>query len=198
METRNRRTLHHGIVVDLEQMEVRIGKKGWHLFQVVRHPGGVGVLPLHDDGTITLIRQLRPAVDAELLEIPAGRLDPGEDPAACGLRELAEETGLHAESVSPLGILHSSPGVFDEVIHLFLATRLSQGDSNPEPYEEVSTVRLPVGEAMRMAANGKITDGKTLAALLRFAKRRIAASNGDPGRGGDRCEEPPRFGEEKR
>lgn len=171
METRNRRTLFQGIVVDMEQMEVRIGGKGWHRYQVVRHPGGVGVLPLHDDGTVTLIRQLRPAVDAELLEIPAGRLKPGEDPAICGLRELAEETGLHAGTLSPLGILHPSPGVFDEVIHLFLATGLSQGDADPEPYEEVATLRLPVGEAMRMAADGGITDGKTLAALLRFANR---------------------------
>ena len=171
MEARNRQTLCRGIVVDLEQMEVRIGEKGWHLYQVVRHPGGVGVLPLHDDGTVTLIRQLRPAVDAELLEIPAGRLHPGEDPAVCGLRELTEETGLRAEIVSPLGILHSSPGVFDEVVHLFLATGLSQGEDDPEPYEEVAAVRLPVGEAIRMAADGKITDGKTMAALLRFANR---------------------------
>lgn len=171
METRNRRTVCRGIVVDLEQMEVRIGKKGWHPYQVVRHPGGVGVLPLHGDGTVTLIRQMRPAVGAELVEIPAGRLHPGEDPAACGLRELAEETGLHAETVRPLGILHSSPGVFDEVIHLFLATGLSQGVADPEPYEEVAVVRLPAEEAIRMAGDGRITDGKTLAALLRFANR---------------------------
>lgn len=184
METRNRQALFHGIVVDLEQMEVNIGSKGWHLYQVVRHPGGVGVLPLHDDGTVTLIRQLRPAVDAELLEIPAGRLTPGEDPALCGHRELAEETGLSADALSPLGILHSSPGVFDEVIHLYLATGLSQGDADPEPYEEVETVRLPVEEAMRMASDGKITDGKTLAALLRYAGRsspsRIFLPEGGP------------------
>ncbi len=171
METRNRRTLFHGIVVELEQMEVRIGEKGWHLYQVVRHPGGVGVLPLHDDGTVTLIRQMRPAVNADLLEIPAGRLSPGEDPALCGRRELSEETGLAAETLSPLGTLHSSPGVFDEVIHLYLATGLSQGTAEPEPYEEVETVRLPFEEAMRMAFDGKITDGKTLAALLRSAGR---------------------------
>lgn len=171
METRNRRTLFRGIVVDMEQMDVRIGRKGWHLFQVVRHPGGVGVLPLHDDGTVTLIRQPRPAVDAELLEVPAGRLHPGEDPEICGLRELAEETGIRAETVSPLGIFHPSPGVFDETIHLFLATGLSPGTPDPERYEEIEAVRLPVEEAMRMAGDGRITDGKTLAALLRFAHR---------------------------
>ena len=131
METRNRKTLFEGIVVDVEQLEVRIGEKGWHLYQIVRHPGGVGVLPVHDDGAVTLIRQLRPAADDRLLEIPAGRLDAGEEPAACGRRELAEETGLSAATLSPLGILHSSPGVFDEVIHLFLATGLAQEDARP-------------------------------------------------------------------
>ena len=167
METRNRTVLFSGLVVDMEQMEVRIGAKGWHLYQIVRHPGGVGVLPLHDDGTVTLIRQLRPAVGGHLLEIPAGRLHRGEDPADCGQRELAEETGLTPRELVSMGRFYPSPGVLDEVIHLFLATGLSQGDSSPEQYEEIETVRLPIGEAMRRAASGEIVDGKTIAALLR-------------------------------
>jgi ADP-ribose pyrophosphatase len=167
METRNRVVLFSGLVVDMEQMEVRIGAKGWHLYQIVRHPGGVGVLPLHDDGTVTLIRQLRPAVGGPLLEIPAGRLHPGEDPAGCGRRELSEETGLFPRELVPLGRIYTSPGVFDEVIHLFLATGLSQGEAKPEQYEEIETVRLPIGEALRRAASGEIMDGKTITALLR-------------------------------
>ncbi|MBP2675108.1 MAG: mismatch repair protein MutT [Deltaproteobacteria bacterium] len=168
MEARNRSMLFKGLVVDIEQMEVRIGAKGWHVYQVVRHPGGVGVLPLHDDGTVTLIRQLRPAIGGKLLEIPAGRLHPGEDPADCGRRELAEETGLAAESILPLGPFYPSPGVFDEVIHLFLGKGLTQGAPEPEHYEEIETVRLPLGEALRMAGNDDgIRDGKTIVALLR-------------------------------
>lgn len=167
METRNRAILFEGLVVDLEQMEVKIGEKGWHTYQVVRHPGGVAVLPLHDDGTVTLIRQLRPAVDAVMLELPAGRLSPGEEPAACGLRELAEETGLVAEQLASLGIIHSSPGVFDEVIHLYLATGLAQAEAAPEEYEDIEPVRLPFPEAVRMARDGRISDGKTIAALFR-------------------------------
>ncbi len=167
METRNQATLFRGLVVDLEQMEVRIGAKGWHLYQIVRHPGGVAVLPLHEDGTVTLIRQLRPAVDRFLLEIPAGRLHPGEDPSACGLRELREETGLEAGSVVSLGVFHPSPGVFDEVIHLFLARGLRPGAPDPEHYEQIEPVRIPLGEALRRARSGEITDGKTIAALFR-------------------------------
>jgi len=167
METRNCAVLFEGLVVDLEQMEVRIGEKGWHTYQVVRHPGGVAVLPLHEDGTVTLIRQLRPAVDAVLLELPAGRLDRGEEPAACGARELVEETGLTAERLLPLGFIYSSPGVFDEVIHLYLATGLTQGETEQEAYEDIESVRLPFAETVRMAREGEIGDGKTIAALFR-------------------------------
>jgi ADP-ribose pyrophosphatase len=167
MKTRNREVLFRGIVVDMEQMDVRIGEKGWHTYQIVRHPGGVAVLPLHEDGTVTLIRQLRPAVSAFLLETPAGRLGPGEDPADCGRRELAEETGLAAGALTPLGILYPSPGVLDEVIHLFLATDLSQGATTPEAYEDIEVVRLPVETARRMILDGRISDGKTIAALFR-------------------------------
>lgn len=172
MKTRNRAILFEGLVVDLEQMEVEIGTKGWHVYQIVRHPGGVAVLPLHDDGTVTLIRQLRPATDGLLLEVPAGRRDPGEEPTACGRRELKEETGLEAGSMRPLGILHTSPGVMDEVIHLFLATDLMQQRDNQEPYEDIATVRIPFREALEMARDGRISDGKTIALLFR-AKGRL-------------------------
>lgn len=164
-------------------MEVRFGATGWHLYQIVRHPGGVGVLPLHDDGTVTLIRQLRPAVGVDLLELPAGRLSPDEDPAACGQRELAEETGLQARIIEPLGILHASPGVFDETIHLFLARGLLQGQASPEPYEDIARVRIPLRQARRMAMRGEITDGKTIAALFRCrARARVPRPPGGDGR----------------
>lgn len=171
MDSRNRSTIFKGLVIDVEQMEVRIGEKGWHVFQVVRHPGGVGILPLHDDGTVTLIRQLRPAVGRRLLEIPAGRLDPQEKPSDCGRRELAEETGLSAGSIRPLGSFYPSPGVFGEVLHLFLGTDLVQGAPEPEHYELIETVRIPYEEALRMAGEDDgIRDGKTIVALLRAGR----------------------------
>jgi ADP-ribose pyrophosphatase len=171
MEIRDRKILFQGLVVDLEQMEVKVGEKGWHIFQIVRHPGGVGVLPLHDDGTVTLVRQLRPAVNQRMLEVPAGRLDPGEDPAVCAGRELLEETGLVATKIESLGRMYSSPGVFDEAIHLFLATGLAQQAAEPEHYEDIETVRMPLKEALRMAVRGEITDGKTSLTLFRAAYR---------------------------
>jgi len=167
METRNRSMLFSGLVVDIEQFDVKIGEKGWHTYQIVRHPGGAAILPLHDDGTVTLIRQLRPAFDDFMIEAPAGRLDPGEEPAVCALRELAEETGLKAQKIESLGVLHPSPGVFDEVIHLFLATCLSSTPALPEQYEDIATIRLPLEEALLMARDGRICDGKTISLLFR-------------------------------
>ena len=170
METKNRSKLFSGLVIDVEQMDVMIGDQGWYTYQIVRHPGGAAILPLHDDGSVTLIRQLRPAVDGFLLELPAGRLSKGEVPKLCAARELVEETGLGASSLVSLGILHPSPGVFDEVIHLFLATGLSQGEAAPEDYEDIACVRMPFEEALQLAADGGITDGKTIAALLRAGR----------------------------
>ncbi|MCM0083969.1 NUDIX hydrolase [Geomonas sp. Red32] len=167
MQTKNRSTIFNGLVVDIEQMDVMIGEQGWYTYQIVRHPGGAAVLPLHDDGTVTLIRQLRPAVGDFLVELPAGRLAPGEDPKLCAERELIEETGLNASSLISLGHIYPSPGVFDERIHLYLATGLSQGEAAPEDYEEIFCVRIPFAEAVDMAVNGGIIDGKTIAALLR-------------------------------
>jgi len=169
MKTRRRRILFEGLVVRVEEMEVLVGRRGWHRYQIVRHPGGVAVLPLHDDGTVTLVRQVRPAAGGALLEVPAGRLEPGEEPAACGRRELAEEAGLSAAVLDPLGLFRSSPGVFDEVIHLFAARGLRAVRARPERYEQIETVRLPLEEAVRMAHEGAITDGKTVAALFRAA-----------------------------
>jgi ADP-ribose pyrophosphatase len=168
MRTTNHTILFNGLVFDIEQMDVEIGSKGSHTFQVIRHPGGAGVLPVHDDGTVSLIRQLRPAVDEIMLEIPAGRLAPGEPPAECAIRELQEETGLSGGKLIPLGRIHSSPGVFDEIVHLFAVTGFIQGEADPEADEEIEVVRLKLQDALDMASNGRISDAKTLAALFRW------------------------------
>jgi ADP-ribose pyrophosphatase len=166
MNLRNVSTVLAGKVFDVEQLDVQIAN-GWHTFQVIRHPGGVAVLPLHADGSVTLIRQPRPAIGQHLIELPAGRLDPGESPENCGRRELLEETGLAAETFQSLGFIYPSPGIFDEVIHLFIATGLVQNSPAPEADEDIEPLRIPVAEAVRMAHQGLITDSKTIAALFR-------------------------------
>lgn len=168
MNVKERKTIFSGLVINLEQMEVEIGSKGYHTFQVIRHPGGAGVLPVHGDGTVSLIRQLRPAVDAILLEIPAGRLAPGEPPVECACRELQEETGLRTERMIPLGPIHSSPGVFDEVIQLYAALDLVEGQAELEADEDIEVVRLKYADVLKMVADGRISDSKTIAALFRW------------------------------
>lgn len=172
MNIRDKKLLFNGIVVNVEQMDVQIGDKGWHTFQVVRHPGGAAVLPLHSDGTVTLIRQPRPAIGALTIEIPAGRLSHGEDPAECARRELLEETGLIAGGISSLGHIYPSPGVFDEKIHLFIAEDLQQGESAQEEFEDIRSFRIPLADAIAMATDGRIIDGKTIAALFRATGRK--------------------------
>ncbi|HZV82635.1 MAG TPA: NUDIX hydrolase, partial [Geobacteraceae bacterium] len=99
---------------------------------------------------------------------PAGRLDPDESPEACGRRELLEETGLAARDFHPLGFIHPSPGVFDEVVHLFAATGLTQHHPMPEDDELIEPVRIPLAEALQMAKDGRISDAKTIVALFRI------------------------------
>jgi ADP-ribose pyrophosphatase len=168
MKTFNRHTVFNGLVFDIEQMQVEIGSRGSHTFQVIRHPGGAAVLPVHADGSLSLIRQLRPAVDAHLLEVPAGRLGPDEPPLLCAARELQEETGMRAEMLTPLGMVYSSPGVFDEVVYLYAATGISQGEAALEDDEDIEVVRLSMAEAHAMVLDGRISDAKTVAVLFRW------------------------------
>lgn len=168
MKSYNHTLVYSGLVINIEEMEVEIGDLGRHTYQVVRHPGGAAVLPVHDDGSVSLIRQLRPAIDTVIVEVPAGRLSPAEAPLECARRELREETGLTATTLVPLGTVYSSPGVFDELIHLFAATGLSQGTAQPEDDEEIEVVRLPLDVVLQMVADGRISDGKTMAALMRW------------------------------
>ncbi len=174
MRAYDRHTIFNGRIIHIEQMEVEIGAASRHTFQVIRHPGGAGILPVHDDGSVSLIRQLRPAIGQHLIEIPAGRLAPGEEPLLCAERELLEETGLRAAEFIPLGHIYSSPGVFDEVIHLYAARNLTEGMAQPEDDEEIELFRIGFQEAKAMVADGRINDAKTVAAIARWGFRCVS------------------------
>lgn len=134
---------------------------------IVRHPGAVGIVPLWDDGTVTLVRQYRHAVGRELLEIPAGRLDPGEALEAAALRELEEETGLRAARLRALGSFFPAPGFCSEELHLFVASGLVPAGSArrpADPDEELANERVPLREAARRCSQ----DAKSYMALSRL------------------------------
>ncbi len=142
--------------------------------ELVRHPGAVSVVPLHDDGTVVLVRQYRAAVDAELLEIPAGKRDvAGEPLEVTANRELGEEIGLHAGSLVPLCTFHNSIGFSDELSHVFLGTALTPTDLDLQGIEEehMEIVRLPLVETLALIDAAEITDAKTVLGLLTTARR---------------------------
>lgn len=136
--------------------------------EVCEHVGGVSVLPVDRSGNIILVRQFRYPYDTELLEIPAGKLDHGaEDFTACGARELKEETGCTAGRIVPLGAQYPSPGFLTEVVHLFAALDLTEGEMQPDEDEFVEVVRLPIAEVEAMIARDEIRDAKTIVAMYR-------------------------------
>jgi ADP-ribose pyrophosphatase len=143
-----------------------------HEREVVRHPGAVVILPLLDDGRVCLIRNRRISVDQELIELPAGTLEPGEDPQLAAGRELHEETGYHAHSLSRLHAFYLSPGFLDEKIHLYVAQGLRAGDTRLEPGEEIENLLVPWSEALQMAIDGRIQDAKSLVGLLYYDRVR--------------------------
>lgn len=157
----------HIMAARLDQVELPNGHTAAR--EVCEHLGGVGVLPIEKDGNIILVRQYRYPYDEIMLEIPAGKLDHGddEDAADCGLRELKEETGCTAGRIVPLGCIYPSPGFLTEVVHLFAALDLTDGEMQPDENEFVEVVRLPIAEVEEMAERNEIRDAKTLVALYR-------------------------------
>lgn len=132
--------------------------------EVLRHSGACAVVPLHDDGTVTLIRQHRHCAGGTIWEIPAGKLEVGEAPETCAARELAEEAGLSGE-LRRLTTIFPAPAYTDEQIHLYVATALVAVPFAPEHDEVLEPVRLPLEEARAMVRRGEIVDAKTICAL---------------------------------
>jgi ADP-ribose pyrophosphatase len=155
--------------VRLDTVQLPNGKTTFR--EVVRHPGAVVIVPIDNDGNLHLVRQFRYPCGRAVLEVPAGKLEPGEDPFAAAKRELSEETGAHAGRWIELGRLLPTPGFCDELQHLYLARDLTFGDTHPDEDEFLEQVTVPFDEAVAMAADGRLEDGKSVAAILRAAYR---------------------------
>lgn len=134
---------------------------------VICHTGGACVLPIYDDGTVTLVKQYRYGVSDVTLEVPAGKLEKGEDPYDAVVRELSEETGCTADEIVFLGKNYSSPAILSEIIYIYLARGLHEGSQHLDEGEFLELVRIPLREAVDMVMRGEITDGKTQIALLK-------------------------------
>jgi ADP-ribose pyrophosphatase len=137
---------------------------------VVRHAGSGAVVPVHDDGMVSLVRQYRHPAVKYLLEIPAGSRDPSEPPEECARRELEEEMGLVAEGFELLTEFFVSPGFCGEKMWVYLATGLAETEASPEDDENLEVVRLPLARALEMIATNEIEDAKTIIGLTLAAK----------------------------
>ena len=157
--------IYSGKVLKLDLDTVALPNGRTTELEILRHPGASAVVPLKEDGSVVLIRQLRHAAGGFIYEIPAGKLDPQEDPKDCAARELEEEVGYRAGSLELLTSIWTAPGFTDEVIHIYLGTHLEVGKQNLDQDEILEIVEWPLEEAMAKILDGTIRDAKTIIGL---------------------------------
>jgi 8-oxo-dGTP pyrophosphatase MutT (NUDIX family) len=166
----NKTTVYHGKIVDLYLEKVTLPNGAVAELEIVRHPGGAAVVALDIQNRVCLLRQYRHVAGGWLWELPAGKLDAGEPPLTTAQRELEEEAGLRAGQWEPMGKIISSPGVFTEIVHLFLARNLTHVPDNMETHEIIEVHWVPFLEALAWVESNEITDAKTVVGLFRAGK----------------------------
>ncbi|TYQ18300.1 UNVERIFIED_CONTAM: ADP-ribose pyrophosphatase [Acetivibrio alkalicellulosi] len=152
------------IGVDLLKVLQPDGKEAFR--EVVTHSGGSAVIPISNNGEIYMVRQFRKPIERESLEIPAGKLDLGEDPLVCAHRELKEETGLETKNMKFLLNIHCAPGFSTEKLYIYAATDLIEGEACADEGEFISTQKIPINELIKMIINNEITDAKSIIGIL--------------------------------
>jgi ADP-ribose pyrophosphatase len=167
-----RRSIYRGRVLSVSVDRVRLPGGGEAELEVMEHPGAAAVVAIDDRDRALLVRQYRYATGEWLLEVPAGKLDPGERPEDCAARELVEETGHRARTLVPMGTIWTTPGFTDERIWLYLATDLVPAQQALEHDEVLRVETIPWREAIELATSGGIDDAKSIAALLRSPRYR--------------------------
>jgi ADP-ribose diphosphatase len=158
--------IYQGRAFNVRRDEVRFQNQNIAHLDIIEHVAAVTLLPLDSDGRILFVRQYRHAVGKDLLELPAGTLDPGEEPEICALREIREETGFAAEKLEKIGEFFLAPGYSSEYTTVYLATGLHPSPLPGDADEFITLEAVPVEEAYRMALEGELQDGKSLATLL--------------------------------
>ena len=155
-----------GRIFNVDRLRVELPDGRVAIRDVVRHPGAVAIVALTEDGRICLVRQYRTALGRVTVEIPAGKLAPGEDPLECAGRELLEETGMSAEKIAFLTTIATSDGFTDELIHIYMATGLEFSRSDPDADEFINVDLVPLEELVDAVLDGRIEDAKTVVGAL--------------------------------
>ena len=164
-------SIYEGRVVKLVVHDVLLPGGGHSKREQIIHPGAVALVAFDADNNVLLVRQFRLAANRIMVEIPAGTLNPGEDPEACAIRELQEETGYKPGQLEALGGIFPAPGYTTEFIHLYIATNLTESVLPGDEDELIEVLRVPLSEAIAMIERDEIADGKSSAGLLRAARR---------------------------
>ena len=165
--TVSRSTVYEGIIVNVRRDRAELVDGRVTNREVVEHPGGVAVFAMDPEGKVIMVRQYRYPMGEVVLELPAGKLEKGEEPRDSALRELEEETGLRPEVFIPMGVSFSSPGIMEEKIWLYFAEDLVQGPKHPDDGEFLEVIRVPYEELLEMARKGEIKDAKTLVGIFK-------------------------------
>ena len=165
--TVRQRSVFEGKVVNLSVDEVELPNGQITELEVIHHPGAAAMVPVTSRGDVLLVRQYRYATRGWLLEVPAGKLDPGEGPETCAERELEEEVGARPGRLEPLGWIWTTPGFTDEKIYLYLARELEMREQNLQEDEVLSVITLSFEQAIEKIHAGEICDAKSVCALLR-------------------------------
>ena len=165
-----RRPIFDGRIVKLSVDRVRLPNGNVAELEMIRHQGAAAAVPVDADRNVLMVRQYRHAAGSWLLEVPAGKLDPGEPPETCALREVEEETGFRPERLIPMGWIFTTPGFTDEKIWLYAATDLQAARQELEDDEVLTVEKLPLDRAVELAASGEIRDAKSVCALLRVSR----------------------------
>ena len=171
------KTVFQGMIVNVRQDVAELQNGNAAPREVVEHPGGVGIVPVTPDNKILMVRQYRYPMEEELLEIPAGKLSDGEDPYHCAVRELSEETGCSAGKIVDLGAVYPSPGFCREMLYIFLALDLKQGQMHLDENELLSVEAFGFEELMEMIMANKLPDAKSIIGIMK-AKEYLEVTNG--------------------
>ncbi len=170
----DRTLVHKGHIVDFYEDRIQLANESVVNWDYIHHKGAAAIVPVADDGRIIMVKQYRIGTETELIEIPAGAINAGEDPKTAAARELTEETGYAAEHIGHLIDVHSAPAYTSECVYIYYAEKLCMAEKNPDEDEIIEVVKYTMPELLDMIMDGRITDGKTIAGI--FAYNRVLQS----------------------
>ena len=168
-ETIDSQPMYRGRAFSVRQDRVRLPNGAESKLDIVEHVGAVTIMPVDSDGNVWFVRQYRHAIGIEILELPAGTLEPGEPPDVCAERETREEIGMGARKIQKIGAFYMAPGYSTEFMHVYLATDLYDAPLTGDSDEFLAIERIPINQILSMIQTGKFIDGKTLA-VFQLAK----------------------------